>query len=92
MGPQQGGAQRGQTRVTFEEATEVFAPGVVTMELDDVAHSEDEDRFRTVGPISRGLVLVVWTERHGDTVRIIGARFASRQESARYRQFVKGAL
>gem|GEM_PF-2405745 len=30
-----------------------------------------------IGPILRGLVLVVWTKRHGDTIRITSARWPS---------------
>lgn len=77
--------------VTFEEATEVFEPGVKVMEIEDVEHSDTEDRFWTIGPISRGIVVVVWTERIDDTIRIISARFADRAESARYRKYLRGA-
>jgi uncharacterized DUF497 family protein len=37
----------------------------------------------------RGVVLVVWTERHGDVVRIISARFASRGERVLFNEYVK---
>jgi len=33
-----------------------------------------EDRFISIGPIRRGIVLVVWTERDEDTIRLISAR------------------
>lgn len=74
--------------VTFEEATEVFAAGVVVMELVDDKHGEQ--RFLRVGPITRGLVLVVWTERREDVIRIISARFASRGERRLYREYANG--
>ena len=48
-----------------------------------------EDRFIAIGPIVRGLVLVVWTERDGDTVRIITPRWASNRERALYRNFLE---
>jgi uncharacterized protein len=76
--------------VTFEEAKEVFSPVVDPLEEYDVQHSDVERRFRTIGPIRRGIVLVVWTERHADTIRIISARFATPSEHARYRKYMRG--
>ena len=45
--------------VSFEEAQELFTSGVDYLEIFDDAHSDDEDRFLAIGPIRRGLVLVV---------------------------------
>lgn len=56
----------------------------------DEAHSNEEDRFIAVGPIDRGTVLVVYTERDEDTVRIISARWATRRETALYRNHAGG--
>ncbi len=58
------------------------------MEFRDFRHSEV--RFLRVGPIARGVVLLVWTERYENVVRIISARFASRGERRLWREFVKG--
>jgi uncharacterized DUF497 family protein len=41
----------------------------------DVDHSDDEDRFRAIGPISSGIIVVVYTERENRR-RLISARFA----------------
>jgi uncharacterized DUF497 family protein len=71
--------------VSFEEASELFRSGVDYLELFDDAHSDDEDRFIAIGPIRRGLVLVVWTERDEEVVRIISARWATRTEQALFR-------
>jgi uncharacterized protein len=60
--------------VGFREAKELFISGVDFLELYDGEHSELEERFIAIGPIRRGLVLVVYTERIEDTVRIISAR------------------
>lgn len=38
-----------------------------------------------MGSIARGLVVVVWTERDGDVIRIISARFATGSEKTEYR-------
>ncbi|MGA2443736.1 MAG: BrnT family toxin, partial [Tepidisphaeraceae bacterium] len=58
-------------------------------EYDD-EHSDEEDRYRTIGshPQDRGIVLCLsWTEREdeeGSTTRIISARAATSRERKRY--------
>ena len=47
------------------------------------------ERFIAIGPIRRGLVLVVFTERREDTNRIISARWASKTETALYVEFLE---
>jgi hypothetical protein len=66
--------------ISFNEAAELFRSGVDYLEIFDEAHSVDEDRFLAIGPISRGLVLVVHTEQDEDTIRIISARWATKAE------------
>jgi len=73
--------------VSFDEARELFVSGVDYLELPDDAHSEDEDRFIAIGPIQRGLVLVVWTERDEDVIRIISARWATKFEQKLFRSY-----
>jgi uncharacterized DUF497 family protein len=75
--------------VSFEEASELFSQDVETLEIFDELHSELEDRFISIGPIKRGLVLVVWTERDADIVRIISARWATARESQKYHAYLK---
>jgi len=75
--------------VSFEEASALFSSGVDYLEVFDEAHSDEEERFIAIGPIRRGLVLVVWTEREEDTTRIISARWATEREHAAYRSFVE---
>jgi uncharacterized DUF497 family protein len=53
-------------------------------------HSDEEDRFIAVGPIDRGVILVVYTERDEDTVRIISARSATKRETELYRTYAGG--
>ena len=38
-----------------------------------------------IGPIDRGLVVVIYTEREEDLIRIIGARLANKREQGLYR-------
>ena len=71
--------------VSLQEARALFTSGVDYLEIFDDTHSDDEDRFIAIGPIARGLVLVVWTERDDDAVRIISARMATKREQALFR-------
>jgi uncharacterized DUF497 family protein len=56
------------------------------LEIFDAAHSQAEDRFIAIGEINRGIVVVVYTEREDDLIRIMGARFATKREQERYRE------
>ena len=74
--------------VPFEEAATIFADPD-GLEWDDPAHSERERRFKRTGASITGRVLlVVYTLRRDpdgkETVRIIGARQASRKERQAY--------
>ncbi|SRR6266542_1766599 len=75
--------------ISFEEASQLFTSGVDYLELFDDIHSDEEDRFIAIGPIQRGLVLVVWTERDDDVIRIISARWATRSEQALFRSHMR---
>jgi uncharacterized protein len=77
-------ANQAKHGVSFEEAQELFTSGADYLEIFDADHSDKEDRFIAIGPITRGLVLVVWTERDEDVVRIISARWATKHERAKY--------
>ncbi|MFW5877275.1 MAG: BrnT family toxin [Myxococcota bacterium] len=74
--------------VSFEEAAALFESDGDVLEVYDVEHSETEDRFKSIGPIRRGLALVVWTEGTDEVVRIISARWATKRERRLYRQLV----
>ena len=70
--------------VSFTEARQLFESGENYLEIFDADHSDYEDRFIAIGPIERGVVVVVFTERDEDVIRIIGARIASKREEALY--------
>lgn len=72
--------------VSFKEAQALFSSGVDYLELYDSGHPAGEERFIAIGPIRRGLVLVVFTERIEETVRIISARWANKSEQALYNE------
>jgi uncharacterized protein len=76
--------------VSLEEASVLFTGGDDYWEIFDDVHSDEEDRFIAIGPIARGLVLVVYTERDEETVRIISARWATRREVEMYRSHIGG--
>ena len=75
--------------VSFEEARQLFDAGGPYLEIFDEVHSEVEDRFIAIGPIKRGIVLVVWTERDDDIVRIISARWATERERTLYHSYME---
>lgn len=59
--------------VSFDEASELFTSGRDYLEIFDEAHSDYDDPFIAVGPIKRGMALVVHTVRDHDTIRIISS-------------------
>ena len=71
--------------VSFAEAQRLFESSDDYLEIFDAEHSEAEDRFIAIGPIDRRIVVVVYTEREEDLVRMIGARFANKHEQALFR-------
>ena len=74
--------------LSFAEAQRLFESGADYLEVFDAEHSEFEDRLIAIGPIDRGLVIVVYTEREEDLVRIIGARLANKREQDLYRSYM----
>lgn len=72
--------------LSFSEAIQLFQSGQDYLEIFDVAHSQEEDRFIAIGEIHRGVAVVIYTERDEDVVRIIGARMATNRERDRFRE------
>ena len=71
--------------VSFDEAATVF-DDPLSSTLPDDQHSEDEDRFITVGmSIQQRLLFVVYTERDS-RIRLIGARTVTAAEREQYEQ------
>jgi uncharacterized DUF497 family protein len=69
--------------ITFEEASTIF-DDPLSITIHDPAHSTGENRFITIGTSANGrFIVVVHTER-GDTIRIISARNATRNEKRQY--------
>ena len=69
--------------VSFAEALTVFGDELALTGNDPV-HSDDEERYVTMGKSSLGRILIVSHTDRGDKVRIISARPASRGERRDY--------
>jgi uncharacterized protein len=71
--------------VSFDEACTVFGdPLAIT--IDDPLHSEDEERFVTLGYSHRGRLLVIIFVERRENIRIISARLATRHERKDYEE------
>ena len=76
--------------IDFEEAKTVFYDEMAIV-FDDPDHSEDEDRFLIIGYSLRERVCIIsHCFRDNDTIRIISARKALKDEIRDYHDFVKG--
>ena len=72
--------------VSFDEAVTVFADPL-ELTLNDPEHSEGEYRFLSLDMSCRNRLLVVsYTERYDESIRIISAREAIKQECKYYEQ------
>lgn len=72
-------------QVSFEEAKSVFYDESAVQFFDE-DHSSAEDRFLMLGMSSAAKLLIVChcEREHGEVIRIISARRASKRESAFY--------
>ena len=75
--------------LSFAEARSLFESEVDYLEIFDSEHSDFEDRFIAIGPIEQRLVVVVYTQREEDIIRIIGARWANKREQSLYRSYME---
>ena len=72
--------------ISFDEAVTVFKDPLAFI-FDDTAHSEQEHREIIIGMSAlRRMILVCFVERVENTVRIISARPATRQEIKDYEE------
>ncbi len=80
-------ANREKHGISFEEASELFKRGEDYLEIYDEEHSADEERFIGIGPIPAGIVVVIYTERSDDVIRLISARRAIKTEVQLFHQY-----
>lgn len=71
--------------VSFEEASTVFLDRL-SATGEDPDHSSGESRFVTFGVSSAGRLLVIAHTEHGEVIRIISAREATRAERKIYEE------
>jgi uncharacterized DUF497 family protein len=72
-------------RVDFEEASTIFNdPQFITF-LDD-EHTQDEERFITIGLSNKNRLLMVAHTEQNDKIRIISARRATKNEEKFYQE------
>lgn len=72
--------------ISFDEAVTVFKDPLAFI-FDDTAHSEQEHREIIIGMSTlRRMLLVCFVERVEDSIRIINARPATRQEIKDYEE------
>lgn len=70
--------------VTFDEASTVFDDPLAHI-FDDEKHSQEEKREIVIGEsVLKRLLVVCFTERAKDLIRIISARLANKKEHKKY--------
>jgi uncharacterized protein len=72
-------------RIDFDEASTVFAD-TLSITIPDPDHSEDEERWVTLGLSNRHRLLVVVHTEEDETIRLISARRADRFERRKYEE------
>jgi uncharacterized DUF497 family protein len=73
-------------KVTFDEASTIFSDPLARI-IEDEEHSAEERREIIIGhSIIKRLLLVYFTERAEDVIRIFSARQASRRERKDYEE------
>ena len=78
--------------IAFEEASKLFQGRADYVEIFDESHSFDEDRFIAIGPIRKGVIIVIYIEKTLDLIRIISARKATKKEVGLFMNFKRGKL
>ena len=71
--------------VLFNEAATVFADKL-SFTFPDMGHSDDEERYLTIGMSMTGRLLVVAHTERGENIRLISAREATRKERTFYEE------
>ena len=72
-------------RIDFDEASTIFAD-TLSITIPDPDHSDDQERWVTVGLSNRHRLLVVVHTEEGETIRLISGRRANRLERRKYEE------
>jgi hypothetical protein len=81
--PRKAAANLRKHKVSFSEAMSVFNDPFTETFPDDL-HSQEEDRFITIGLSSKHRILFISHQEDGDCIRLIGARRATAAEKRAY--------
>ncbi len=74
--------------LTFRAASKIFKDVNFIVSEDD-RHDYGESRYQIIGTVDpHGVLLVVYTERHENTIRLISARKANKKERHLYQQSI----
>jgi hypothetical protein len=71
--------------ISFPDAATAFGDAL-SITVPDPAHSSGEERFLLIGLTKRGRLVVVAHREHGDEIRLISARPATRGERKTYEE------
>lgn len=77
-------------RIDFRDVRNVFKAPMLNRLDDRVDYGED--RWVGLGTLGKGIVVVVYTEREEEMIRIISARKANRHEHIRFHQELHDGL
>jgi len=88
--PEKDRANRRKHRLSFVDASRLFIEGLDLLEVYDREHSDQEDRFIVIGQIERGIIVVAYTERQDDVIRILSARMATAKERRHFEEYWRG--
>jgi uncharacterized DUF497 family protein len=81
--PRKAAANRQKHQVSFEEASTIFADPL-SATVFDIDHSDEEDRYITIGLSEQKRLLMVSHTEEGDRIRIISARELTSLEKQEY--------
>jgi uncharacterized protein len=76
--------------IDFTDVPTVFNGPMLT-DLDDRI-DYGEDRWMSIGILANLTVVIIWTERDADIIRLISARKANRYERQRYEAYLTNRL
>ena len=74
----------------FFDAWEIFESPLLV--ASDTRHDYGEDRFIGIGLLRARVVVFVFTEKNGDTIRMISLRRARRNEREKFFKFIQDRL
>lgn len=79
-----------QHGIDFADIPAVFNAPMLT-DLDDRIEY-GEERWISIGMVATLTIVIIWTERDTDTIRLISARKANRYERQRYEAYLTNRL